>query len=252
MNGKSISRRSFFLGASSVIAISGFLHKDANAIQQQLLFMGGERPAVEVSNTANNNSTSALTTYTFAAQSLGAEDSSRRIVVVTAATRLGSPAAVSSMTIGGVSASLAVARGNGNANEGAVEIWHASVPTGTTGDVVVTWTTGMLRCAISVFRLINSAVSPSATNSNANSSSAVSATIDIPQKGVAIAGVYNNGSTTYTWTNLTEAYDVTFGATAFSSAADAFATAQTALSITATQASNNPPQALVVASWGRP
>jgi len=209
------------------------------------------RKPASVSNTANDNSSSSLTTYTFPAQSLGAADPGRRIVVAASGQRLGSPSGVSSLTIGGVSASPVVARQTGNGNDHTVEFWAAAVPTGTSGNVVVTFNAGHLRCHVSVFRLLDAAATAHDTDSATNSSAAVSASIDIPAGGVALAAAFDNGNTSYAWTNLTERWDIGSGSlNTFSSAADAFASAQTGLSITATQASNNAPQALVVASFG--
>ncbi len=212
--------------------------------------LGRRRKPASVTNVAHDTQNTALTTYTFSSLSLGAADATRRIVVAIAGQRLGSPAAVSSVTIAGISASLVASRQTGNGNDHTVEIWSAAVPTGASGNVVVTFNTGHLRCSVSVFRLLDAAATAHATSSATNSSAAVSASIDIPAGGVAIAAAYNNGNTTYTWTNLTERTDQGgSGVNTFSTACDDFAAAQAALSITATQASNNPPQALVIASF---
>ncbi|MBN9497866.1 MAG: hypothetical protein J0H39_14005 [Alphaproteobacteria bacterium] len=204
-----------------------------------------------VTNVAHDTQNTALTTYTFSSLSLGAADATRRIVVAIAGQRLGSPAEVSSVTVAGISASRVKVQQTGNGNDHTVELWAAAVPTGTSGNVVVTFNTGHLRCSVSVFRLLDAAATAHATSSATNSSAAVSAAIDIPADGVAIAAAYDNGNTTYTWTNLTERTDQGgAGNNTLSTACDDFASAQSARSITATQASNNAPQALVIASWG--
>ncbi len=217
-------------------------------IARFLAFAGRRSQPASVSNTANAVSSSDLTTYTFAAQALGAADGTRQILVCVAGQRLSSPSAVSSVTVGGITATKLVEQTTGNANDHSCSIWIAPVPTGTTGDVVVTFNTGHLRCAVSVWRAVNSAATAAATASATNSSTAVSTTIDVPAGGFAVAVAFDNGNTTYTWSGLTEAYDATADGNAFSSAGDNFAAAQSGMTVTATQASNNAPQALCVAS----
>lgn len=88
------------------------------------------------------------TTYTFAAQPIGAASATRRVIVVlsTASAR-----AVSSATIGGVAATVdATAAKTGTAR---LAIISAVVPTGTTADVVVTLNGGAAYMGIAVWTL---------------------------------------------------------------------------------------------------
>lgn len=108
--------------------------------------MGGAvTPLFSYRNTYN--STGSLTTYTFSASDLGEADSARVVVVATLCVA-GSGRTVSSMTIGGVSATLAVTSGSGTNNN---ELWYAVVPSGETGDIAVTWSGACTACGIHVW-----------------------------------------------------------------------------------------------------
>lgn len=204
---------------------------------------------VSVSGVDNTFSGSDASTYTFSARSFGAEDASRILAVGITAQRIGSPSGVSSVTIGGVSATVFRAQQTGNANDHTTELWGAQVPTGTTGDVVVNFSTAHLRCSIAIFRVLNASMTiPSSNGASVSSGVGVSAAVTVPVNGAAIAVVGNNGNTTYTWSNITEYCDFTNESNAFSAACDAYP-AGSSLTATATQASDSSPQALVVVAF---
>jgi hypothetical protein len=75
---------------------------------------------------------------TWSASPIGTASTNRRVIVTLyqRAATLNSNTA-SAVTIGGVSASLIVSRNDDD--RGHVDIWGATVPTGTTADIVVTW-----------------------------------------------------------------------------------------------------------------
>ena len=75
------------------------------------------------------------TTYTFSAQNLGVASADRRIVVCVRGWADNSTT-VSSATIGGVAATIHINQGM---NFGSAAIFSAIVPTGATGDIVITW-----------------------------------------------------------------------------------------------------------------
>ncbi len=87
------------------------------------------------------------TGFTFTGKAIGPAASDRYVFVGTmqhAATRT-----VSSMTVGGVSASLVVRQQGGSITS---ELWMANVPTGTTATIVVTWSGSVdLFCGIGVW-----------------------------------------------------------------------------------------------------
>lgn len=97
-----------------------------------------------------SNSTANLTTYTFSGVSLGTAHSARYIIVgvVTVAS---SNRTISSASIGGVSATIS-SNASGT-SKGRMII--AAVPTGGTGDVVITHSGGCTSCAIGVWAAYN-------------------------------------------------------------------------------------------------
>ena len=88
-------------------------------------------------------------TYTFPAVELGPAGSGRAVIVAVSGRKAGVAATISSITIGGVSATIDKVAGDGGGT--GVEVARATVPTGTSGDVVVTWSTTVLRCHVAVW-----------------------------------------------------------------------------------------------------
>jgi hypothetical protein len=98
------------------------------------------------------NSTSDLTTYTFNSVDFGVTNPKREIFIqiigTTSTTR-----SVSSVTIGGINATLSTS--SPSSGTSAQRIAFATVPTESTGSVVVTFSGGCTACYISVYRVIN-------------------------------------------------------------------------------------------------
>jgi hypothetical protein len=189
-------------------------------------------PSIEFIN--STTSSSDLTTYTFAGLSFGAVVSNRLIVaVVHTVYNGGGTPSVSSITIGGVSATVLHATGT---NMG-VALAYAVVPTGTTGDIVVT---------LGWWRLTNlDSTTPVDTDVPAGGAdSARSATLDFSLGGVGVIGA-STGNASMTWATATERFDTQIeAATTYSGADYTSATAQSALAITATSC-----RAVVGATW---
>lgn len=137
----------------------------------------GVLPSARLTFLTSTTNTANLTTYTYSAVALGTAHFNRRIVVAVFFNAADDypPAA---MTIGGVSATLLVTQSS------AIALYIALVPTGTTGDIVVTYATAANNSAIGVWRLDGvSSSTPHATASTTGSGS-----IGIPAGGVAIMG----------------------------------------------------------------
>ena len=201
-----------------------------------------------VSFTASAVSATDLTTYTFSSQSLGTEAADRKVVVVAKAGA--NFADVSTLTVAGSSATLVK---NQQTTEESVDIWQVALATGTTGDIVVTWSAATQFCGIGVYAVYGAAAAAHAT-AGSSSADPATATIDCPAGGVIISGViHRSTATTFTWTNLTERYDalVENGIAYHSGASDAFATTQTGLALTASSAiAGSRPEVFAAASWG--
>ena len=212
---------------------------------------GSVGSAVTVDFTANDSDSSDTTEYTFSSQSFGAADSDRKMVVGIVCYDDSPGTRVSAVTLGGVAANLV----SGMIGAGATmttEIWEADVPTGTTGDVVVTWAATVKSCGIGLWRLIGANSRPYGSGTTTADPGVLST--DIPAGGVAI-GMSATGSgagVTWTWTNLTENFEdaITSGARSqWSGASAAFASAQTDLDITA-DASTAADNTFVCSVWG--
>ena len=212
----------------------------------QLIGFGAGVGTVTVAFTAAAVDTVNATAFTFSGHSLGAAEANRKIVITvfgvgtTASSRL-----VSTLTIGGVSATLAIAVQNSTEDHYACEIWYATVPTGTTGDVVVTWNAAMGNCAIGAFRVIGAAITDHA-NASDNDSDPLTANINVPAGGILIGGGGEDAVATFTWTNITEAYDEAVeGNQRHTGASKEFTALQDALAITL-----DPSATDRLASWG--
>lgn len=216
-----------------------------------VLAVPGGGPPATIAWTASGSSTANLTTYTFAGHALGTEAAGRLIPVVVYSSGAGGTAVtISTMTIGGVSAAPAVAS-NDTATVDA-HIWYAVVPTGTTGDIVITFSAARARCAIDAFQAHNVQSATPTDTGSASAADPISDDLNISAGGVAVGGALTFTTTTVTWTaGLTERSDFQLeSAQTQSSASDAFADAQTGLTIEADFASGaGASKHLVLASW---
>lgn len=106
----------------------------------------------DVSFVETDTDATSQTTYTFSSASLGDADALREVFVI-AYGGLSTARTLSSGTIGGVSATIATNQYGGSSAQQA--IMFASVPTGTTGDVVVTWSGAADSCRIAIYRVVN-------------------------------------------------------------------------------------------------
>mgnify|MGYP001289242682 CR=1 FL=1 len=159
--------------------------------------------------TATGSSSAGLSTYTFAGQSLGPEHPSR-IIVVAAVQAAGATRTLSSGSIAGVSVltALAITKG-GNTVNPTVGLYYASVPTGLTGDIVLSFSAGCSSCDIAVFSLLAfSSATPVATKNGGTNSGTQDLSVNTLDDGVVI-GVSGNGAGAVGWTNLTEIFDST-------------------------------------------
>lgn len=152
------------------------------------------------------NSTTDTNAYTFSAQNLGAEASDRYIAVTVNGRKAGATTSISSVTIGGVTASIAVQRANTITNTSIAGIVIAAVPTGTTGDIVVTFADTLARCAIGVYRIDN-LFSATAYDTDNSVSADPSVGLNVGNPGFAIGTGAASGTGSVTWTGLTEDYD---------------------------------------------
>lgn len=174
-----------------------------------------------------------LTTYTFAAQNLGSAVADRYIAyTVNGRSSDGAARTITSVTIGGVTATAGPFVGNSGSHVGA---GIAAVPTGATGDVVVTWSSTMTDCTVSLY-YVTGVSSTTPTSSVTDTTTALSQSINVDAGGFAIGiSTSDSGSATATWAGITEKFDdATATGNDQSGAGDEFASAQTGLTVSCT------------------
>lgn len=182
------------------------------------------------------------TVYTFAAQGLGAPHFARDIIVALNSRATGART-VSSVTVGGISASIigdaAINSGGGNTSMSA--FYWCRIPAGTAADVVVTFSNGMSRASISIVRsLLYDLAAP--TDHETSTSAAPAVNIDVENEGVVLATGLSVNTATATWTNLDELVDSSFsGESAFSTAMREFPSATPGHAATLTWTSSSSP-----------
>lgn len=182
-------------------------------------------------------SASDASSYTDTAVDLGRATPSRLIIVAISTKHNNSGQTISSVTVGGNALDPDIFRNNtGNSVNGQVAIYSGEIPTGTSGDVVVTFTGTMRCCMIGTYRAANLASNdlfdsdPASDIDDQNSMS-----LNIPAGGIAI-GVCSHvsGSDSVTWSGLTEDDDETdSGSCSVASAGILAAETGRAISVTA-------------------
>ncbi len=207
------------------------------------LMMGASAAPATIALTDHAFGTGTKATWTFPSRALGAAASDRRVVVGVTASQAVNNNTVSSVTIAGVAATQHVYHEDGTGAASRAALWSAPVPTGTTGDVVVTFASADDRCGIGIWRMTGAGASPVSTHADGTDGTGTTS-ITVPAGGVAVAMAATSASTT--WSGLTEDFDETIAGTSLQSGAcAAFAAAQTGLSVSDT---NN--RELVVAVFG--
>jgi len=193
------------------------------------------------------NDTSDLTTYTFSSQNLGDVAADRLIIVGISSRKAGGSTTISSVTIGGVTATV-IQNTNTVTNTDVGAIAYAVVPSGTTGDIVIVFGAGMVRCAIQVYRAINL---ESTTPYDSDTSLAADPTVnlDVPAGGFAIGTGITAANSNAAWTGLTEDHDNTLETfVTVTSASDEFLSAEAGRTILINFGTSNESVG-VFASW---
>jgi hypothetical protein len=175
---------------------------------------GAAAAPVQLTHEASNQSTSNLTTYTFNTQAIGTADDDRWVMVAIGGIDSANTFNVASASFGGIAAALVTGCSiAGTTPNDQVELWAANVPTGTTGNISVTWSEAIISCFIDVFRLVTTTDPTTPFDAQTdNGDFDPSWTLDIPAGGGVIgAFIHNAGATTddadMTWSGLTEASD---------------------------------------------
>lgn len=206
--------------------------------------MAGEFAFLQTHEDTSNSSV-----YTHSNQNLGTADADRYIIVAAHAKKAGDPTTVSSITVAGVTATLVV-QANSGANATSAALAIAAVPTGTSGDVVVTYGAQQVRSEIGMWRAVGiDSATPNDTQSD-TTTSGPSVTLDVPI-GFAIGAASNGYADAWgSWTGLTEDYQdpSAEGNASWGAASDTFASADASHTVTPDIDPDFYPT-LVAASW---
>jgi hypothetical protein len=176
---------------------------------------GGSLPPATISYRTSNTNTANQTSYTFSGQDIGTAAADRRVVVMFTIWCQGT-FTVTGVTIAGVAATWALP---GNVDNGAGQGWFrtgyavANIPSGTTGDIVITANGGCNHVSIGVWAVYG-LLSSTPTATGADNAFGGDATLNIniaaQAGGAVIAHQHDvNNTATRTWSGLTENYDVT-------------------------------------------
>jgi hypothetical protein len=182
-----------------------------------------------------------LTTYTFAAQNLGAAAADRQIIVAVHYRNTGPPI-LTSLTIAGVSATFVVDQQSA-INRTNVVI--ANVPTGTSGDIVATFDVASARCTIGVYRAVGINSTAHATSADNNSPSSV--IISVPAGGI-VCSAHTARTTSTAWSGATPDYSDFVESTLYCSGRAAEIATSATITEELTQSGIDP--AFVSVSWG--
>lgn len=150
------------------------------------------------------SSTSNASQYTFNSVAIGNAAADRLVVVSPGAS---STQHVTAVTIGGVSATAHTDTSGGDPS---CEIWSATVPTGTTAQIVVTLSGSANRMGMGVWTItdLNSATPIDSDKVQGGSTNASrSLTVNVEEDGVVIVAGGRNMAGAITPTNYTERYD---------------------------------------------
>lgn len=169
--------------------------------------------------------TVSLSSETFTAVSLGTAHADRKILIAVSTEGGASGTPPTTVTIGGISATQLTS--NGTSSE-FVAFWIATVPTGITGDIILTWSGITPRdVAFGLYRLVYfmSTLSDSAVL-DVTSNITETINIDCPASGAIIAALTDDSDTAATWTTMTELYDARSGNLLYSGCGQTYSTEQ--------------------------
>ena len=206
-------------------------------------FRYGTVAPATVSREGHSFTNASQTVFTESAVAIGTAAADRSVIVVAS----GGPGTrtISGLTIGGNAAALVKRQENSLRT---TEIWLYALTTGTTADIVTTWSGAQLYNSVTTFAAYG--IGATHDTAGAVSPSPMSDTIDCPAGGIIIGGVCNSSNRTTIWAGITEDDDNADDNLHNSSASDAFAAVQTGLTISATLSDTAATSPMAVASWG--
>ncbi len=207
--------------------------------------------AATITKTDNAVDGSATTTYTFTNKAIGTAATGRRIIVGVSS-GAGSSATISSLTIGG-NAATQVAFLDGTVSLSMISaIYILQVDTGTTATIVVTFSGSRSSCGVGVWAAYDLQSSTATFTGTSSGSPPSVGSVSCNAGGVIVAQsiVYAGSTPTFTWSGLTERFDEQLvSQVAQTGASDAFASAQSGVTVTSTPSITRTNASLSVAAF---
>lgn len=164
-----------------------------------------QKAPIAITYLNTNVDTAIKTTYTFSSVNLG-DAATDRVIIVGIGGTSGSSRSISSVTIGGVSAT---ASATANTSWAIVNsIWYAAVPSGTTGDIVITFSGSMAQCVVNTFRMTGqTSNTPATTGTDTTGSTTSDPNINVTAGDVIVSHVVGADGASMAWTGTTEVDD---------------------------------------------
>lgn len=192
--------------------------------------------------------TTSSSTKTFTAIGFGAADSNRVVVAAFAFRSDTGAETISGVTIGGVSATRVTSAFQNDAGLVTSDIWYATGVSGTSGDVVITFSGNIETGACGTYRIVTGTTTPTFGGGAVNSGASISTSLTVPASGfgIAVAGNRQLAVSDIVWTNAVSDWNQN-DATNQRSFAGAHATLSNTITATPALSANN---AISVAAWG--
>lgn len=174
------------------------------------------------------NTAGSAPSHTFTGAALGDADPSRIIVLFICVQQ---NAGTITCSIGGVSATQFATVDNSTRR---ARGFAAAVPTGATGDIVISTTAGAASFYSYAAYALYGAASITPHDFEAKTSAPPSLSFDVPANGAGLAAIFDASTASATWSGLTEDFDANDGSVFTTCASDEFIAAQTPLAASAT------------------
>lgn len=156
---------------------------------------------------------------TYSSVSLGQDGFDRCVIVGVGLTDAGTSNSIIGVTVAGVSCTKAIDLTSDSLMTSS--LWIARVPSGSSGDVVVTFSTYVYNSAVGVWSAYN-LTSTTARSTSTSSAEPGSLNLTVINNSVAVGFRGITPAVTSTWTGLTENFDFAVGANQRFTAASAF------------------------------
>lgn len=169
------------------------------------------RTPIVMNYIGNNADTSvAASSKTFSAESIGAAATDRVVVLAIALRFTAGSGTISSVTIGGVTATQAVFALN---STNSASIYYAKVSSGTTADIVISTSVNINYVGVGIYTYTGGNSIPAVTDTVTDTTASFSTTMSVAEGGVIIAAAATlNGTTSrFTFSGVSEDFEATYG-----------------------------------------